>query len=82
MKKLNENYLLTYDYKLKETKTIYYKKGSKWVEEKKIIKEVDKDYYNNIITDNFFHNLSRYIRYMRDYTKAGLLVVKIIAISP
>ena len=34
MKRLNEKYILNYDYKLKETRTMYYKKGNKWIEEK------------------------------------------------
>ena len=82
MKRLNEKYILNYDYKLKETRTMYYKKGNKWIETEKITKEINKDYYNNIITDQFYHNISRFIRYTKGYTKAGTLIVKVSAISP
>ena len=82
MKRLNENYILNYNYKLKETITMYYKKGSRWIEEEKTTKEVNKDHYNNIITDQFYHNISSYIRYIKGYTKAGTLIVKVSAISP
>ena len=82
MKRLNEDYILNYNYKLKETTTMYYKKGSRWIEEEKTTNEVDKDYYNNIITDHFYHNISRSIRYIKGYTKAGTLIVKVSAISP
>ena len=82
MKMLNEDYILDYNYKLKETKTDFCKIGNKWIETEKEIEEVDKDYYNNIITDRFYHNLSRSIRYTKGYTKAGTLIVKVSAISP
>ena len=82
MKRLNEDYILDYNYKLKETRTDFRKIGNKWIETEKITKEVNKDYYNNIITDSFYHNLSRFIRYTKGYTKAGTLIVKVSAISP
>ena len=82
MKILNEDYILDYNYKLKETRTDFRKIGNKWIETKKEIEEVDKDYYNNIITDRFYHNISSSIRYIKGYTKAGTLIVKVSAISP
>ena len=82
IKRLNEDYILDYNYKLKETKTDFQKIGNKWIETEKITKEVNKDYYNNIITDRFYNNLSRSIRYTKGYTKAGTLIVKVSAISP
>ena len=82
MKRLNEDYILNYNYKLKETRTDFRKIGNKWIETEKTAKEVNKDYYNNIITDQFYHNISRSIRYTKGYTKAGTLIVKVSAISP
>ena len=82
MKRLNEDYILDYNYKLKETRTDFRKIGNKWIETEKTTEEVNKDYYNNIITDQFFHNISRSIRYTKGYTKAGTLIVKVSAISP
>ena len=65
------------------TTTNFEKKGSRWIEIEKEIKEVDKKFYNNVIeAKGFFRNIGGYERHEKSYTCEGYIVTKVTSISP
>lgn len=63
--------------------TEYKKNGNKWEEVKQEVKEINKEFYKNVIeSKKFFTNLGGYERHEKSYTCEGYIVTKVTSISP
>lgn len=66
-----------------ETITHYTKKGSRWIETETKEALIPASYYYNVLDAvTFFRNLGGYERVETNYTKYGLIPVKVTSINP
>ena len=64
-------------------KISYKKEGTKWVETEREEKQIDKEFYNNVVgAKKFMQNLGGTEIHKKSYTSFGNIVTNINSISP
>ena len=75
--------MMTNNVKITMIKTGYKKEGTKWIETEREEKQIDEEFYNNVIeAKSFFRNLGGSEQHKKSYTSQGNIVTHINSVSP
>lgn len=75
--------MMTNNVKITMIKTGYKKEGTKWTETEREEKQIDEEFYNNVVSaKKFMRNLGGTETHKKSYTSQGNIVTHINSISP